>query len=187
MKILKVNLRDWRQQHPGFDLPESKVPFVVQFLARFRNLRVLELSCFSQPKENILSAMATHCDFVRMEVCGLSLFEIRLVQDLLDFLRPAKDSLRCLSLSNIRLKDENVGWNEVLRCMAADLALDKIDIRNAYTILGPRIGFGRKTQRRLLLEGATLKEELMASAESLVYGERGSLWPAAVAYPFIAP
>jgi hypothetical protein len=186
LESLKLNLRDWRYPDEGFEMPAGRAPFVVRFLSKFRNIRILELSCYSSLEENILADMALHCKFPRMESCKLDLFRIRSVNDLFDFLEPSKSSLRSLCLSHTVLKDEETEWNQVLRRIASDLTLDKAEFKGLFMRLGARVGFDGSPRGTLLVKGPGLSEQLKKHAKYLVGGNWGPAWHlAAVAYPFI--
>ncbi|KAF2682920.1 hypothetical protein K458DRAFT_305886 [Lentithecium fluviatile CBS 122367] len=182
---LELNLRDWRYSDEGFEMPAGRAPFVVRFLSKFKNLRILELSCFSL-LEDILPEMAKQCQFPHLEVCTLDLFRIRAVKVLFDFLEPSKNSLRSLRLSHIVLKDEHTEWDQVLRRIASEFTLEKAEFKSLFMRLGARVGFDGSMQGSLVLEAPGVKGQLEKHAANLVGGNWGPAWHlAAVAYPFI--
>ncbi|KAF2011063.1 hypothetical protein BU24DRAFT_330864, partial [Aaosphaeria arxii CBS 175.79] len=114
IQTLRLNLRDWRSPEEGFDPPVRRTPFVVRFLSCFKNLRSFEFSCYSSLEDNIFSEMATHCKFPYLERCDLGLIRLVSMDDLFNFLNPAKGHLRSLTLSNMVLRDETVSWSDLL-------------------------------------------------------------------------
>lgn len=186
LEALKLNLRDWRHPEEGFEPPVGRAPFIVRLLSKFKNIRTLELCCFSCLEMDILHEMARHCKYPRLESCILELFTINPADDLFDFLEPAKSSLRSLCLSHVVLKDKSTGWPDVLRRIASDLTLDRIELKNLFAQLGERIGFEGTIQGCIVSEGPELSKEIEKCAERLVSGQWGPAWHlAAVAYPFI--
>ena len=181
---LQLSLRDWRYPDEGFEMPVGKVPFIVRFLSRFQHLRSLELSYFSSLEEDILPELAKHCQF-RLETCKLDLFRVLAVENLFNFLEPCRDSLRSLSLSHIFLKDGTTDWDQVMRRIALNYRLDKVEFKSLFMQLGARVGFSGAMRNSLVIEGAGLTQELMHQAGILAGGNWGPAWHlAAVAYPF---
>ncbi|KAF2643652.1 hypothetical protein P280DRAFT_496248 [Massarina eburnea CBS 473.64] len=185
LEVLQLTLRDFRDSDEGFELPIGRASFVVRCLAKFRNLRSLDLSCFSNLDGDILHEMARHCRYPHMEYCRLDLMEIKSENDLFRFLETSTDSLRALSLSHMILRDEAEKWQQVLRRVATDLALESLELKDLFAKAGVRIGFESSMRSTLKLEGPTLADELIQHANNLSCAKWGLSWHlAAVAYPF---
>ncbi|KAJ4299438.1 Protein-lysine N-methyltransferase efm4 [Kalmusia sp. IMI 367209] len=184
LKVLKLNIRDWRSPDDGFEMPGGKAPFLVRFLSKLRNLKSLDLSCFSSLEENILSEMAQHCKYPRLETCRLHLFKIREVDDLLRFLEPAHGSLKSLALNHCVLRSAD--WSQIMVRIASDLRVEHLELNDLFTRLGARVGFDGTMRRTLVLEEPDFKNELTRQSDRIITGNWGPAWHlAAVAYPFI--
>lgn len=184
LKVLKMNIRDWRSPDDGFEMPIGKASFLVRFLAKLRNLESLDLSCFSSLEENILAEMARYCKYPRLKTCRLHLFKIPNPDALLEFLEPAHDSLDRLTICHCILRDGE--WGRVLIDIGSGLRLQHVEFSDLFTRLGARVGFDRTMRRTLVLEDPGLTAQLMAQSDRLITGNWGPAWHlAAVAYPFI--
>lgn len=184
LKVLKMNIRDWRSPDDGFEMPLGKASFLVRFLSKLRNLETLDLSCFSSLEENILSEMAQHCKYPRLKTCRLHLFRIPDADDLLRFLEPAHGWLKSLTLSQCVLR--NGEWGQVLIDIASELRLDHIELSDLFTRSGARVGFDHTMRRTMVFEGPHIRESLLSQSERLIDGNWGPAWHlSAVAYPFI--
>lgn len=186
LRTLKVNLRDWRHPEEGFALEGNKAPLVVRFLAKCKNMKELELSCFSSLEGDLMSEIAKHCHFPQMESCKVELFRISNINDLFAFLAHAKKTLRNLSLSHIVLRDDTASWADVMRRIATELDLESLELLNMFGRMGARVGIDGMFKGSLIVIGAKMKEELERSADNLVSGNWGPAWHlAATSYPFI--
>ena len=184
LKVLKMNIRDWRSPDDGFEMPVGKASFLVRFLSKLRNLENLDLSCFSSLEENILSEMAQHCKYPRLKACRLHLFRIPDADDLLRFLEPAHGWLESLTLSQCVLRSGS--WGHVLVDIASGLQLKHIELSDLFTRAGARVGFDHTMRRTMVFEGPHVKESLLLQSERLIDGNWGPAWHlSAVAYPFI--
>ncbi|KAF1950541.1 hypothetical protein CC80DRAFT_390149, partial [Byssothecium circinans] len=141
LQALQLTLRDWRQPDEGFELPTDRTPFLVRFLAKAGNLRSLDLSYFSYLEGDILQHMARHCRYPHLDTCKLELLAICCSDDLFNFLQPTKNSLRSLSLHRLVLKEQAANWCQVLRRVAADLALDSLELKDLFAQLGASVWF----------------------------------------------
>jgi len=186
LEVLKLNIRDWRSPDEGFEMSVDRAPFLVRFMSQMKNLRVLDLSCFSSLEENMLSEMAKHCTYPRLESCRLVLFQIRKADDLFRFLSPSKSSLRSLSLSHTVLRERGSEWSFVMDRIASEFNLRHLELTDLFTRLGARVGFDGTMRRTLELGGPRVSRELKERAGAVVSGNWGPAWHlAAVAYPFI--
>lgn len=184
LKVLKMNIRDWRSPEDGFEMPTGKTSFLVRFLSKLRNLESLDLSCFSSLQENVLSEMAQHCKYPRLKTCRLYLFKVPEAEDLLRFLEPAHGWLKSLTISHCILR--NGEWSQVLADFASELRLERIEISDLFTRTGARVGFDQTMRRTLVFHEPHLKDQLLLQSERLIDGNWGPAWHlAAVAYPFI--
>jgi hypothetical protein len=184
LRVMKMNIRDWRTPGDGLELPRGKASFLVRFLAKMRTLESLDLSCFSSLEENLLSEMAQHCKYPRLRTCRLHLFRIPNTDDLLHFLEPAHGRLNALTLSHCVVRDGE--WRQVMTDIASKLRLEYLELGDLFTRLEARIGFDKSTRRTLVLKEPGLKEQLIFHSGRLNSGNWGSAWHlAAVAYPFI--
>ncbi|KAF1965129.1 hypothetical protein BU23DRAFT_414385, partial [Bimuria novae-zelandiae CBS 107.79] len=139
LKVLKINIRDWRSPDDGFEMPTGKASFLVRFLSKLRNLETLDLSCFSSLEENILTELAQHCKYPRLVTCRLHLFKVPDTDDLLQFLKPAHGWLKSLTLSQCILR--NGAWRQVMIDMATELRLEHVELSDLFTRTGARVGF----------------------------------------------
>ena len=195
LRTLNLNLRDWRHPEEGFEPLIGKTPFVVRFLAKCKNIRSLELSCYSMLEEDIFAEMAQHCHYPHLEYCKLSLFRILAMDDLLTFLYPAKESLQSLSLNHVVLRDDDAEWPDLMNCLALELdGLQWMHLKNLFTRLGARIEFRGAVSGTSIVAGPwsitvvqpRLQAKLQDQAEQVVSGNSGPAWYLApVAYPFI--
>lgn len=184
LKVLKMNIRDWRSPDDGFEMPVGKASFLVRFLSKLRNLENLDLSCFSSLEGNILSELAQHCKYPRLKRCRLHLFKIPDVDDLIRFLEPAHAWLKSLALNHCILR--NGDWGQAMNDIASELRLERIELSDLFTPTGARVGFDRTMRRKLVLEEPDVKYRLMVQSNRLIDGNWGPAWHlAAVAYPFI--
>ncbi|KAL1591989.1 Protein-lysine N-methyltransferase efm4 [Paraconiothyrium brasiliense] len=184
LKVLKMNIRDWRSPDDGPEMPNGKASFLVRFLAKLRNLESLDLSCFSSLEENVLSEMARHCKYPRLRTCRLHLFRVPHTEDLLQFLEPAHAWLKSLTLCHCIVKDGE--WRQVMIDIATELQLKHVELSDLFTRAGARVGFDGTMRRTLVLEEPDLKNQLMFQSGRLISGNWGPAWYlAAVAYPFI--
>jgi hypothetical protein len=184
LKVLKMNIRDWRTPGDGLELPNGKASFLVRFLAKLRNLESLDLSCFSSLEENLLSEMAQHCKYPCLRTCRLHLFRIPDTGDLLHFLEPAHGRLKALTLSHCVVR--NGEWSQVMTDIASKLRLEYLELGDLFTRLETRVGFDKSTRRTLVLKESNLKSQLIFQSGRLISGNWGPAWHlAAVAYPFI--
>lgn len=195
LEVLKLNLRDWRYPDSGFELDTYRAPFAVRFLAKARNIKILDLSCYSSLENDLFEEMARHCQFAHLETCRLSLFRVNNAVDLATFLAPSSDTMKSLSLNHMVLRDDDVTWPQALQELASlpttFTALEELELVNLFSRVGSRIildEFGVTT--RLLVGGkgraGTLKKQLLSQVEDFHDGGSGPAWHlAAVAYPFV--
>ncbi|KAL5409158.1 hypothetical protein PMIN03_006089 [Paraphaeosphaeria minitans] len=183
LKVLKLNIRDWRSPDDGLEMPNGKAPFLVRFLAKLRNLESLDLSCFSSLEENILSEMARHCKYPRLRTCRLHLFRVPSAYDLLRFLEPAYEWLSSLKLCHCVMSDGE--WSHAMTDIASELRLEYLELSDLFTRLGARVGFDGRMRRTLVIREPGLDRQLMYQSSRLS-GNWGPAWHLdAVAYPFI--
>ena len=154
LDTLQLNLRDWRSLDLGFELERTRAPFVVRFLAACVNVRVLELSCFSNLEEDLFGEMARACHFNKLEMCKLAMFRINRASDLFTLFAPSHGCLVDLSLSNILLADEETTWPQLFGNMAVSTncfkVLETLELNNLFMQLNENIG-------RLLFKGELLE------------------------------
>jgi hypothetical protein len=195
LHILNLNLRDWRHPEEGFEPLIQHVPFVVRFLAKCRNIKSLEISCYSSLDDDIFSDMANHCAFSHLENCKLNLFRVYAATDLLTFLGRSQSTLRSLSLSHIVLRDDHADWSEVMLRMADKLnCLERLELHALFTRIGNNVAFPAIARgcypvprvRSMTVTIPDLQETLKKRALNLGIHEAGPAWHvAAVAYPFV--
>ncbi|KAH7130509.1 hypothetical protein B0J11DRAFT_578041 [Dendryphion nanum] len=186
LHTIQLNLRDWRFPEEGFEPPIGRAPFVVRFLSKCTNIRRFEVSCFSSLEGNIFPEMAKHCKFPFLERCHLDLFRVFAMEDLLNFLDGAKDTLRVLSLSHVVLRDETADWSDIMRSIASGLNLESLELKNLFNRRGGRVGIEGTVKGAITLSGPDLKSTLEYHADNLVVGNWGPAWHlASTSYPFI--
>lgn len=188
LHVLNINLRDWRHPEEGFEPPIGRAPFVVRFLSKCVNLRTLELSCFSSLEVDIFAEMAEHCHFPRLTTCKLELFRISATDDLFTFLGTSRHTLRDLTLGHIVLRDPESSWADLIKRIAVELFLERVELKNLFSMQGARIGIDGTIKGKIHLSGPgpQIAADLLHCAEHLVSGNWGPAWHlAAVAYPFI--
>lgn len=184
LKILKMNIRDWRSPDDGLEMPTGKASFLVRFLAKLRNLESLDLSCFSSLEESLLSDMARYCKYPRLRKCRLHLFRVPDTDDLLRLLKPAHGWLKSLTLCHCIIRDGE--WSQAMTDIASELRLEYLELSDLFTRLGARVGFDGTMRRTLVVQDPDLKSQLMYQSGRLISGNWGPAWHlAAVAYPFI--
>ncbi|KNG51641.1 hypothetical protein TW65_91138 [Stemphylium lycopersici] len=191
LTVLKLHLRDWRKTEEGFTLPSTgRAPFVVRFLAKARNLRKLELSCYSGFEPNVFGAMAAHCAFPALESLGLSVFRIRDAEDLFAFLGPSFKCLREMRLSHVLLCDEQSAWPHVLRRLAelgeeAVPSVGTLHLEGLFSWDGSRM-WVQGRQRLLFDPGVDWRAGLLEAMDGVELRASGPAWAmGAVAYPFV--
>ncbi|KAJ8115335.1 hypothetical protein OPT61_g2987 [Boeremia exigua] len=118
LETLQLNLRDWRSPDTGFEIEQIRAPFVVRFLAKCRNVRVLELSCYSALEEDLFGALARTCRFNKLQRCRLESFRITHASDLMEFLAPCSDTLEDLQLQHILNTDPETTWAAIFTSLA---------------------------------------------------------------------
>lgn len=177
LQTLKLNLREWKYPEDGFELSSTaKTSFVVRFLAKCGQVRVLGLSGHSSFEEHLFAEIAKHCKFTNLQACSLELFSISSVTDLSGFLTPAKDTLQNLALRRSVLRDEQATWADVMRRLALYFDLQSLAITDVFTRLGARMVIDETVKSSIILEAPDLAEKLEHHAERLVRGNRGSRW-----------
>ena len=195
LEVLNLNLRDWRFPDAGFELDTRRAPFVVRFLAKAKNIKVLNLSCYSSLEEDLLGEMARHCIFTRLERCKLSLFKVNNAADLTTFLDHSSNSLESLSLHHMVLRDEDSTWPQILRqlalCSTTLPALEEVELVNLFSRMGSGLmydEFGEKTRVTVGVKGTAGKwrVDLLDRVNGFAEGSSGPAWHlSAVAYPFV--
>ena len=120
LDTLQLHLRDLRSSVSGFEIDTIRAPFVVRFLAKARNVRKLELSCYSILEMDVFGEMARHCQFEKLEECKLSVMRIMNGDDLLTLLQPAENTLRSLSMRYIMNSDPYNTWWHILSRVAKE-------------------------------------------------------------------
>ncbi|KAH6621782.1 hypothetical protein C7974DRAFT_210866 [Boeremia exigua] len=118
LETLQLNLRDWRSPDAGFEIEQTRAPFIVRFLAKCKNVRTLELSCYSALEDDLFGVVARTCRFIKLEKCNLDSFRITHVNDLIEFLMPCSDSLKQLKLQKIMIANPQATWADVLTTLA---------------------------------------------------------------------
>lgn len=118
LETLHLNLRDWRRPSSAFELETTRAPFVVRFLAKCSNIRVLHLSCYSVPDNTIFTEMARTCRFKKLEQCKLDSLPILQAADLIEFLTVCSGSLKELELQYIVLADPASAWIELFASLS---------------------------------------------------------------------
>jgi hypothetical protein len=188
LDTLQLHLRDLRSSHSGFELQAPRVPFVVRFLAKSRNVKRLELSCYSSLDGDIFGEMARHCRFEMLETCKLSTMRIQAAEDLLALLQPSEKTLTTLHLVNIRLSDEVTTWGDLLGSIAASEGiltnLEDFSLGNLFTL--NRSNIWLKGRRGLCCIGDGWRGQLLNAVNEIE--ERAAELPwgiAAVVYPFV--
>jgi hypothetical protein len=195
LDTLCLNLRDWRVREEGFELGNDRAPFVVRFLAKARNVKHLDLECYSSLDDDLFGEIARTCAFAKLETCKLAHFDIRKASDLLRLLAPSSFTIQELSLSHIALRDHEVTWPEWLARLATSHdalpALKWMRLAKLFTKTGARLysSYGPKLNDLIIGDRTSAshwRDELLAH---VARSEEGSLGPAwfrgAVAYPFI--
>ena len=191
LTVLSLHLRDWRKTEEGFALPSTgRAPFVVRFLAKARNVRKLELSCYSSFEPDIFGAMARHCTFPALETLGLSVFRVQDAEDLFRFLEPSFGTMKEMRLSHLMLCDEETMWPDVLRRLAeqGEEAVPGLRMLHLGSLFGwdgsrmwvqgqQRLSFDQDVDWRAGLLDAMDRVEMRASGPAWAMG--------AVAYPFV--
>lgn len=193
LSTLHLNLRDWRSPDSGFELERARAPFVVRFLAKCRNVKVLELNCFSEMEEDLFGEMARTCRFEKLERCKLSLFQIRSAKDLLSFFIPSSTSMRELKLHQILLADEESTWEDLFSDLAISTscleAMEVLEVKNLFTRWGTRLCFYARNRAAYSVraEGDTWRAGVKNGMCRYVESEKGPDWEqGAVEYPFNA-
>lgn len=118
LETLKLNLRDWRTPHEGFEVDRTRLPFVVRFLAKCTRVRVLELSCYSALEEDLFGGLARTCRLENLEQCTLGYFRVCCADDLISFLTPSAASLRELRLQQFANSDPSATWPHILTSLS---------------------------------------------------------------------
>lgn len=195
LKVLQLNLRDWRYPDSGFELETHRAPFVVRFLAKARNVKELDLSCYSSLDDDLFGEMGRHCAFAHLESCKLSLFRINDAVDLISFLAHSSATLKSLKLNHVVLRDESSTWLSLLRSLGSDPAilpvLEELELVNLFTRMGARMSFdllGMMTSLSLnsISNAGIWREDLLSRIDGFSEGSSGPAWHlAAVAYPFV--
>jgi hypothetical protein len=195
LKVLKLNLRDWRYPGTGFELEGNRAPFIIRFLAKARNVRHMELSCYSSLEDDLFGEMARHCTFLLLETCKLSLFRLHNAVDLTTFLNASSLTLKSLHLSNISLRENQLMWPDILRRLASSenilKGLETLELVNLFTTTGSRIyfdGTGTPTRLTFGVEGCqgVWREEVLSRAHDFVEGSSPLKWILiAHSYPFV--
>lgn len=195
LEVLQLNLRDWRYPDSGFELATHRAPFVIRFLAKARNIKVLDLSCYSSLEDDLFGEMCRHCTFTRLEACKLSLFRINIAADLTAFLVHSSATLKSLSLNHVVLRDEDTAWPALLRNLGSSPTtlpvLEELELVNLFTRMGSRMSFDMMgMEMRVTLGSGVMvgrwREELLSRIDHFAEGSSGPAWHlAAVAYPFV--
>ncbi|KAL1792721.1 hypothetical protein ACET3X_009228 [Alternaria dauci] len=188
LETLQLHLRDLRSSHSGFELEAPGAPFVVRFLAKARNVKELELSCYSSLDGDVFGDMARHCRFEKLETCKLSTMRIQAAEDLLALLRPSEKTLTTVSLVNIRLSDEVTTWTDLLGAIAASEdvlpKLKDFSLSNVFTLNRSQIWW--KARRGLCCIGDDWRGQLFDAINEIEERPSGMPWGiTAVVYPFV--
>ncbi|KAF2475352.1 uncharacterized protein BDR25DRAFT_382300 [Lindgomyces ingoldianus] len=190
LRVLKLNLRDWRHPDEGFEPPPGKVPFVVRFLSKCRNLRELEFSWYSLLERGIFVQVARHCRFASLQVCKLELFSIT-AEDVMAFLQPTKKTLRDLTFTNVILRDADSTWEVLLPLLTAEFDLEHLSLQDLFTNTGGMVIFrsyeqSAATEVAITSTAPGINAKVLHLTDRLATGNLGPAWShGSVAYPFI--
>lgn len=196
LETLQLNLRDWRSPDSGFELEGTRAPFVVRFLAKFRNVRALELSCYSSLEDDLFGEMARMCQFGSLEKCKLDLFRISCAHDLIDFLALSSNSLKELRLEHVLLVDSEKSWADLFTSLAdpsnlfpvlKSLHVVRLFTQRASSVVkGVMFQGWESTTISLRLEGKDWREELKDHGRNHVEFKATRMWEAgATMYPYM--
>jgi hypothetical protein len=195
LDTLCLNLRDWRHPEDGFKLGSDRAPFVVRFLAKAKNVKHLDLGCYSSLDDDLFGEMARTCAFAKLRSCKLSQFDLLKASDLLQLLEPSASTIEELNLSHIALRDREVTWTEWLTRLATSNealpALKTMRLAKLFTRAGSRLSTtaGWKLEDLIIGDSTSSlrwKAELLAHVGQFSEGSSGPAWfLGAVAYPFI--
>ncbi|KAG9185212.1 hypothetical protein G6011_07756 [Alternaria panax] len=188
LETLQLHLRDLRSSHSGFELEAPRTPFVVRFLAKARNVRRLELSCYSSLDGDVFGELARHCRFGKLETCKLSTVRIQAAEDLFTLLQPSEKTLTALHLVNVRLSDEVTMWRDLLGNVAAseDILpnLEDFSLGNLFTL--DRFNIWLKGRKGLCCVGEDWRGQLSNAVDEIEERPAELPWGmAAVVYPFV--
>ncbi len=195
LEVLKLNLRDWRDPDTGFELDTNRAPFAIRFLAKAKNIKSLDLSCYSTLENDMLGEMARHCHFPCLQKCTLALLRINNANDLITLLEPSKYSLKSLCLSYILNQDRVSSWPALLRRLASTTTmltvLEELQLVNLYSHVGRKLlydEFGEKLKLSLGVEGnvGRWRKTLLERVDGFALGSPGPAWHlASSVYPFL--
>jgi len=193
LETVELNLRDWRYPDTGFELENTRAPFVVRFLGKARNVKHLDLDCHSSLDGDLIGDIARNCTFAKLETCRLAHFRLHSALDLYQLLAPSCQSLRKLSLSHIALRDQEITWADLLSHIASsnDIvpALERLLLGKLFTNTGSRMYFVKdRHPTHLGIEGHTgvWRGQLPQYLETILESTSGPAWHlGATAYPFI--
>jgi hypothetical protein len=195
LERLELNLRDWRYPDTGFELETSRAPFVVRFLAKARNVRHLDIGCYSSLDNDLISGLARHCTFEKLETCKLAYFRVQNASDLFGLLAPSNATLRHLSLSHVVLRDQEMSWADLVNHLASSSdilpGMECLSLSKLFTKIGSRLrdmSLGAEETMHLGAKGhvSMWRDEVPFYTQRFTESASGPAWHlGAVAYPFI--
>ncbi|KAL1652583.1 hypothetical protein SLS61_004889 [Didymella pomorum] len=175
LQVLRLKLRDWRMPDEGFQLESGRLPFSVRFLAKCRNVRVLDLSFYSTLEDDAFGELVRACRFEKLDSVTLELFRVRLVSDLFQFFEPSEGCLEEVSLKSIMLDEHDLNesgqdvWKQIFHGFADEKRkFEKLQVFHAERLLyesplGARRVFLKREGLKILglrIEGEHLKAKL---------------------------
>lgn len=195
LECLQLRLRDWRSPDSGFELESMRAPFSVRFLAKCRNVRVLDLSCYSELEEDLLGEVVRAGRFERLECVTLELLRVKSGTDLRAFLEPSERYLRELRLRHVLLDDPGSSWTKVL-CAIADqetafealriLHVERLFTKQSSSIESVLFHDGTRFTSVLRFEGENWRDDLRKCGCRHVESEAKRVWESgAIAYPIM--
>jgi hypothetical protein len=200
LQVLKVKLRDWRTPDEVFTLESGRAPFSVRFLAKCRNVRVLNLSFYSTLEDGAFGELIRACRFEKLESVMLELFRIRQANDLVQFFEPSKGCLKEVSLKHVMLEEYHMkeSGDDVWKRFFDEFADEKRVLENLRVFHAERLFYEcRNGARRVFFKregvktvqlhvgGKNWRAELREYAEKCMVSAGGRMWGSgAIAYPF---
>lgn len=195
LERLELKFRDWRYPDTGFALESSRAPFVVRFLAKCRNVRVLDLSFYSAFEEDAFEGLAREGRLERLECVTLELFRVKWGEDLMAFLAPSERCLRELRLRHVLLDNPESTWKEIFVKLADEqTGFEALRILHAERLFTERSSGvkrllfhdGTSSTSTLRVDGKHWRNELKECGCKYVESEAGRMWESgAISYPFM--
>lgn len=178
----------------GFGLGSPKAPFVVRFLSKARNVKHLNLGCYSSLDDDLLGDMSKYCTFDRLVTCRLAHFRLHDASDIMQLLAPSSASLMHLSLYHMVLRDQETTWADFVMHLASDTellpALKLLWLQKLFTRTGARLidSVEGRDEMSFGEEGdlSQWRAEALCHAQGFSESTSGPAWHlGTVAYPFI--